>query len=199
MKVRTHVKLAELALNNNIKVIPQGFSKFMFKFGLVMVDQSWHIKTHPHYRQKSLNYIIEKIEKLISAKKFNAYSSMQLGIVVHYLCDFCCNAHISGSVGNIPYHIKYERDLQKYLLENYNVLKNNFRNYVNNKPSIGNCLSSIKILIENILDNYTKGDASYLLDIKHCVEITFVICASVFELNLSLCKDIKCPVKQVQA
>lgn len=186
MKVRTHVKLAELAFNNNIKAIPQGFSKFMFNFGLVMIDQSWHVKTHPHYVQKSLGYVLEKIEKLGSVKRFNAYYSMQLGIVVHYLCDFCCNAHISGSVGNIPYHLKYERDLQKYLLENYDVLRENFRSGLNNKISIGNNRTSIKALIEKVLNNYIKGDASYLLDIKHCVEITFMVCSNVFNYNLSV-------------
>ena len=198
MKVRTHVKLAELAFNNNIKAIPQGFSKFMFNFGLVMIDQSWHVKTHPHYVQKSLDYILEKIEKLVSVKRFNAYYSMQLGIVVHYLCDFCCNAHISGSVGNIAYHLKYERDLQKYLLENYDALSDNFRSGLNNKIPIGNNLASIKAVIEKVLNNYIKGDASYLLDIKHCVEITFTVCSNVFNYNLSVSKDIKYPVKQFQ-
>ena len=83
MKVKTHVKLAELSLIKNVHSIPKGFSKFMFNFGLVMVDQSWLVTTHPHYRQTSLEYITEKINKLLSVKKFNAYHSMQLGIVIH--------------------------------------------------------------------------------------------------------------------
>lgn len=198
MKVRTHVKLAELAFNNNIKTIPQGFSKFMFNFGLVIVDQSWHVKTHPHYMQKSFDYVLEKIEKLVSVKKFNAYYSMQLGIIVHYLCDFCCNAHISGSVGNIPYHLKYERDLQKYLLQNYDVLIDNFKSCLNTKISMGNNPMSIKGVIEKVLKNYVEGDASYLLDIKHCVEITFMVCSNIFNYNLSVSKDIKCSMKQFQ-
>lgn len=198
MKVRTHVKLAELAFNNNIKVFPKGFSKFMFNFGLVMIDQSWHIKTHPHYKQKSFTYVLNKVEELISIKRFDAYSSMQLGIVVHYLCDFCCNAHISGTVGNIPYHLKYERDLQKYLLENFYGLQEYFCNYLKKRNFVRNGLSSIKALIENMLDSYNKGDASYLLDIRHCVEITFMICTSIFELNLNFQESITYPVKQFQ-
>jgi len=190
MKVKTHVKIAELAFSNNIKVMPEGFSKFMFNFGLVMVDQSWHVKTHPHYMKKSLVYVIEKIEKLLSVKRFNGYYSMQLGIVVHYLCDFCCNAHISGSVGNIPYHLKYERDLQRYLLDNYDILRDHFNKPLNNKSRILNSLASIKASIENILDNYMKGDASYLLDIKQCVEITSIVCSNVFNFNLSLLENI---------
>jgi len=198
MKVKTHVKIAELAFSNNIKVVPQGFSKFMFNFGLVMVDQSWHVKTHPHYMQKSLKYVTEKIEKLISVKRFNAYYSMQLGIVVHYLCDFCCNAHISGSVGNIPYHLKYERDLQRYLLDNYDTLKDHFNKPLNNKSRILNSLALIKASIENILDNYMKGDASYLLDIKQCIEITSMVCSNVFDFNLSLSENIAFSAKQFQ-
>lgn len=186
MKVKTHVKIAELAFSNSIKVVPKGFSRFMFNFGLVMVDLSWHVKTHPHYMQKSFKYAIEKIEELLSVKRFNGYHSMQLGIVIHYLCDFCCNAHISGSVGNIPYHIKYERELQKYLLDNFDNLRKYFDKRSNNKGRILSSLSSIKESIENILENYMKGKASYLLDIKQCVEITSIVCSNVFNYNASL-------------
>lgn len=197
MKVKTHVKIAELAFSNNIKVIPKGFSKFMFKFGLIMIDSSWHVKTHPHYMQKSFKYVIEKIEKLLLVEKFNAYYSMQLGIVVHYLCDFCCNAHKSGSLGNIPYHIKYERDLQRYLLDNFNILNDHFNKPLNNVPIL-NSLDSIKDSIENMLDNYINSNASYLLDITQCVEITSMICANVFEFNEFLSKNITFASKQYQ-
>ncbi|MBU3179452.1 zinc dependent phospholipase C family protein [Clostridium estertheticum] len=190
MKVKTHVKIAELAFRNNIDIVPKGFSKFMFNFGLVMIDQSWHVMTHPHYMKKSLAYVLEKIEKLISVKRFNGYYSMQLGIVVHYLCDFCCNAHISGSVGNIQYHLKYERDLQRYLLDNYDILGQNFNNPLNDKSHILNSLTSIKASIENILDNYIKGDVSYLLDIKQCVEITSTVCSNVFDFNVGLSRNV---------
>jgi hypothetical protein len=190
MKVKTHVKIAELAFNNNIEVLPKGFSKFMFNFGLVMVDQSWHVKTHPHYRQKSFKYVIEKIEELLSVKRFNAYYSMQLGIVIHYLCDFCCNAHMSGSIGNIPNHIKYERELQRYLLHNFNDLRNYFTKTLNNKNQKFNTLVSIKESIDNILEDYMKGKASYLLDIKQCVKITSVVCSNVFAYNESVSRNI---------
>lgn len=191
MKVRTHVKIAELAFSNSIEVTPKGFSKFMFNFGLVMVDQSWHVKTHPHYRQKSFKYVIEKIEELLSVKRFNGYYSMQLGIVIHYLCDFCCNAHISGSIGNITNHIKYERELQRYLLNNFDNLRNYFIKTEDNKTRIFNSLASIKESIENILEDYMKGKASYLLDIKQCVKITSAVCSNVFAYNESVSKNIE--------
>lgn len=192
MKIKTHVKLAELAFSNNIKMVPEGFSKVMFNFGLVMVDQSWYVKTHPHYMQKSLKYVIEKIEELISVKRFNGYYSMQLGIVIHYLCDFCCNAHISGSVGNISYHIKYERELQRYLLTNFDDLRKYFTKTANNESHILGSFALIKKSVERILENYLKGKASYLFDIKQCVEITSLVCSNVFACNVSLSRNIAC-------
>ncbi|MGV8982523.1 zinc dependent phospholipase C family protein [Clostridium sp.] len=198
MKVETHVKIAELAFRNNIKVVPKGFSKFMFNFGLVMIDQSWHVITHPHYKEKSLAYVLEKIEKLLSVRKFNAYYSMQLGIVVHYLCDFCCNAHILGSVGNIPYHLKYERGLQKYILDNYDILREHFNKPLNDKSHSLNSLNSIKASLVNVLDNYMKSDASYLLDIKKCVEITSMVCSNVFDFNVNLSRNIAFEARQFQ-
>ena len=173
MKVKTHVKLAELSLIKNINTIPKGFSKFMFNFGLVMVDQSWLVTTHPHYMQKSLEYINKKIEELLSVKKFNAYYSMQLGIVVHYLCDFCCNSHISGSIGNISYHLKYERELQKHLFKNFDILKNKIHKKSNNMNLTLNNISSIKTSIDN----------TYLtmLKVKH---LTFGILNTVWKLVL---------------
>lgn len=158
----------------------------MFNFGLLMVDMSWHVKTHPHYRQKSLGYIIDKIEKLLLIKRFNAYSFLQLGIVVHYLCDFCCNAHMSGSIGSIPYHVKYEYDLQKYLLENFEVFKKRFQNKSSNINVTISSLSSIKTSIGNRLHTYMKGEASYLWDITQCIEISSIVCSAVFNYNTNL-------------
>ncbi|BCZ47664.1 hypothetical protein psyc5s11_37310 [Clostridium gelidum] len=198
MKVKTHVKLAELSLIRNMNIIPKGFSKFMFNFGLVMVDQSWLVKTHPHYMQKSLEYITKKIEELISVKKFNAYHSMQLGIVVHYLCDFCCNSHITGSIGNISYHLKYERELQKHLFSNFDIFKNKFHKKSHNMNLTLNNISSIKTSIEDTLLKYTKGQASYLWDITHCVEISSIVCSAIFNFNLNFSNNIEYSKKQFQ-
>ena len=198
MKVKTHVKLAELSLIKNVHSIPKGFSKFMFNFGLVMVDQSWLVKTHPHYMQKSLEYINKKIEMLLSVKKFNAYYSMQLGIVIHYLCDFCCNSHISSSIGNISYHLKYERELQKYLFNNFDIFKNRIHNKSNNLNLTFHNISSIKTSIDNTLRNYINGDSSYFWDIKHCVQISSFVCSMIFNFNIKLSNSIEYSKKEFQ-
>lgn len=196
MKVKTHVKLGELMLNN-IDSIPEGFSKSMFNFGLIMVDESWHVKVHPHFRQKSFEYIIKKVEKLFQVKRFNRYTSMELGIVVHYLCDFCCHAHMSGSIGNVFYHIQYELDLQQYLLEHFDYLKEHFNNNINNMNFASSSTEQIKTSIGNILDNYCNGEASYLWDIEKCMEVTSIVCNAIF-VKIKSSNSIEYPIKQSQ-
>ncbi|GFZ29963.1 hypothetical protein CSC2_04890 [Clostridium zeae] len=198
MKIKTHVKLAELAFRNNINATPKGFSKFMFNFGLVMIDQCWHVKTHPHYMQKSLGYINDKIEKLIAIKRFNLYNSMQLGIVVHYLCDFCCNAHISGGVGNIPFHLKYERDLQKYLLENYDFLNNHISELSDKLEDKTRQMNSLKEMLHGKLAEYVQGEASFLWDITKSAEIVSLVCSSVFELKNCVKEKYQYNIRNVQ-
>ena len=116
---------------------------------------------------------------------------MQLGIVVHYLCDFCCNSHISGSIGNISYHLKYERELQKYLFKNFDILKNQIHNKSNNMNLTLNNISSIKTSIDNTLLKYIKGEASYFWDITHCVEISSFVCSAIFNFNLNFSNNIE--------
>ncbi|EKQ53286.1 MULTISPECIES: zinc dependent phospholipase C family protein [unclassified Clostridium] len=197
MKIKTHLKLAELSLIKNVPIIPEGFSMFMFNFGLVMVDQSWLVKTHPHYMQKSLEYINKKIEDLFSIKKFNSYSSMQLGVIVHYLCDFCCHSHTSGSVGNISFHLKYERELQKYLIRNFDVLKNELSfNSDFHLPT--NNITTLKSAVNDRLVRYFKGDASYFWDIIHCIEISSLVCSSIFNFNLNFSNKTEYIKRQLQ-
>lgn len=177
MKVRTHVKLAQLAFDSNSVKIPKGFSKFMFNFGLVMIDQSWHVKTHPHYMQKSFDYITKKIDELSLIDQFNGYYSMQLGIVVHYLCDFCCYAHITGSIGNVRFHLDYERKIQRYLLENYPALLNEL-----NKSNLSANVSDIKSSLVRVLEEYKNGSHSYFWDIKKCTEASYILCYNIFNI-----------------
>ncbi|GFP76240.1 zinc dependent phospholipase C family protein [Clostridium fungisolvens] len=198
MKIKTHVKLAELAFRNNINVTPRGFSKFMFNFGLVMIDQCWHVKTHPHYMQKSLGYINDKIEKLIAIRRFNLYTSMQLGIVVHYLCDFCCNAHISGGVGNIPIHLKYERDLQKYLLENYDFLNDHISQISEKLEEKKRQMNSLKEMLHGKLTEYVQGEASFLWDITKSTEIVSLVCSRIFELKNCVQENYQYNTRKVQ-
>ncbi|GKX65974.1 zinc dependent phospholipase C family protein [Inconstantimicrobium mannanitabidum] len=197
MKVKTHVKLGELCLLKSNIDLPKGFSRFMFNFGLVMIDQSWHVKTHPHYMQKSLSYINEKIKKL-STQNLNTYNSMQLGIIVHYLCDFCCKPHKSGAAGNVVYHIKYEHDLQKYLLNNFDLIKNQVINDSSYSSLPISNFSSLKDNIDTILSDYINGEESYLWDILNSIKISSLVCSYIFNTSANYTIAVKQPNKLLQ-
>jgi hypothetical protein len=183
MKVRTHMNLGKLILLKNSHKLPEGFSTFMFNFGLIMVDQSWLVKTHPHFAQKSLSYIQNKIKSLLLNTKFNAYSSMQLGVVIHYLCDFCCFVHKDGTIGNINEHLKYERNLQKHLLNNFSKLKEKYVHKYCNHNILSSNLSEINNFINTKLLKYRQGDMSYDWDIENCIELSSTVCSLILSLN----------------
>lgn len=123
MKVRTHFHLAKLSLRNLKPFYPKNFSINMFYFGTILADCCWLAYTNPHFYKKSDKYVEEKLDDLLETKEFNWYNSLQLGIIIHYLCDFCCYSHITDSIGNVNEHMAYERKIQKYLLNNIKNLK----------------------------------------------------------------------------
>jgi len=61
-----------------------------------------------------------------------------------------------------------------------------------------NNIYSIKTLIKDKLLSYTKGQASYLWDITHCVEISSIVCSAVFNFNLNFSNNNNYSKKQFQ-
>ena len=152
MKVRTHFHLAKLSLRNLKPFYP----------------------TNPHFYKKSDKYVEEKLDDLLETKEFNWYNSLQLGIIIHYLCDFCCYSHITDSIGNVNEHMAYERKIQKYLLNNIKNLKTPKRK--TNKKTI----KELKSRIKSQILKYRKGKHCFRWDIQNCIEMSSDVCEVIF-------------------
>ena len=161
MKVRTHFHLAKLALKNIKTKYPKDFSRLPY--------------TNPHFHKKSFKYVEDKLEKLINKRKFNAYNSLQFGIIIHYLCDFCCYSHISGGIGDVGDHIIYERKIQKYLLDNISKISKMIvsKSYNNTQE--------LKKFINSQIAKYKEGKHSFMWDIENSIEISSIVCSAVFD------------------
>ena len=175
MKVRTHFHLAKLALKNIKTKYPKDFSLNMFYIGTIIADCSWLPYTNPHFHKKSFKYVEDKLEKLINKRKFNAYNSLQFGIIIHYLCDFCCYSHISGGIGDVGDHIIYERKIQKYLLHNISKISKMIvsKSYNNTQE--------LKKFINSQIAKYKEGKHSFMWDIENSIEISSIVCSAVFD------------------
>lgn len=183
MKLKTHLFIAKKIINNNKdNVLLKYYSPF-FYLGTILPDLIASYKVHPHYFEESSEYIYSKIEKISNSGKLNIFNSIRAGIIVHYLCDFCCHAHIRGNFDSLRKHLKYENDLEKFILEEENsemAMDNN----INAESS--NILYGPKTLNSYIIEqikSYKLGDPSYMWDYKNATEI----CSTVFNSLFNLC------------
>lgn len=89
--------------------------------GSLIPDLSPMQFVHRHFYAKSGKYVQKKLEQL--SGKNSLFTLLVYGEMAHYVSDFCCSVHFGGSIGNIREHIQYERELNRYALEKYDLLK----------------------------------------------------------------------------
>lgn len=159
MKLRTHFLIAKIASENS------GFTfweRSVFCVGSLIPDLSPMQFIHRHFYAKSGKYVEKKL-KQISGKN-SLLGLMVYGKMAHYVSDFCCSVHSGGGIGDIHEHIQYERALNYYALENYELLKSE-------------CMEQIKQQsLKNVLNQYNHSIKSDLHNdlifaIKACVEV----------------------------
>lgn len=177
MHFKSHIKMADFILMQTSEFLPDRFSRFMFRLGSVIPDISWLILVHPHFAKKSLDYIETKIEKLQMQTSYGAYSSMQMGIIVHYLADFCCYTHNRKHIDTYRQHSRYESELQRYLLDNVSIFMEKYT--AAEEPTLGNNWET-RSLIEGYLQDHRQGGAGFAWDIEKAVEVGAAICISAF-------------------
>ena len=183
MKLKTHLFIAKKIINNNKEDILLKYYSPFFYLGTILPDLIASYKVHPHYFEESSEYVYSKIEKISNSGKLNIFNSIRAGIVVHYLCDFCCHAHIRGNFDSLRKHLKYENDLEKFILEEENsevAMDNN----INTESS--NILYGPKTLNYYIIEqikSYRLGAPSYMWDYKNATEL----CSTVFNSLFNLC------------
>lgn len=193
MKIRTHINLAKLSLMSRERDYPPNFSFIFFYFGTIIADLCWLPYIHPHFFSKSEKYIYNKIEKLISRKNFSIYESIQLGIINHYICDFCCYVHITGDVGRVDKHVIYEHNINEYLLKNFEEFRK--EDFIRDAINYDNAF--IKKFIKDEVLKYKEGQHSYDWDIVNAIKINSIVCESILsfflvqnkEFNLCLCQN----------
>ncbi len=118
MKLRTHFIIAKIAAEY------AGFTfwkRNAFCIGSLIPDLSPMQFVHRHFYVKSGKYVQKKLEQL--SGKNSLFTLLVYGEMAHYVSDFCCSVHSGGGIGNIREHIQYERALNCYALEKYDLLK----------------------------------------------------------------------------
>lgn len=122
-----------------------------------------------HYKDESIDYIVDEIIKVIFASRYINFNqkidsmsmrllSRKIGIISHYLTDFVCVPHAKRwtFIGSMKKHLKYEKELNKYVkshdfTENI-ILSNDIDLYDN--ESVG-LKKQIKGYLESVIEEYS--------------------------------------------
>lgn len=109
----THLLIADI-VNRMIGDKLQGtLNRGALRFGSIKPDMTPRLLKIKHLKHRSLNEVSKMIEDIKSknlpseGKKLKKYS-IELGIIMHYMTDFFCYAHIHPKYVNKLEHIKYE-------------------------------------------------------------------------------------------
>lgn len=121
MRKKSHISLAKY-LMNNINVEDLNNHKKAFYIGSILPDLKPSFLTTRHTIDETFEVLIEEIKKLTvdydTNKGINSYYARHLGIITHYLSDYCTYPHNSVFEGTITEHVFYEKEL-KFSLKEY--------------------------------------------------------------------------------
>lgn len=175
MKKRTHFYIARLSVESKKATDSDSGQKIIkewaFYLGTILPDLSVFQFIHPHYYDRSSVYVFHKLSKIACKPARGVRDAIRLGELVHYLCDFCCYAHIGGKLGCVSEHLQYERGIQQYVINNYNYLGAKVNCCL---PESGTAEEIMKQVKSELTDYYNRSP-SYQLDIMKSANISAII------------------------
>ena len=181
----THKIIAKNIYKNIYDIYGIELDEKKLLWGSVSPDILPKYKFHRHYKDESLDFVVNEIVKLIFICRLCDFNgivdpiilkilSYGLGVVSHYLSDFVCLPHAERWIfrTNMVKHINYESKLNDYAI--YHDFKKNvitvgeidiFRERVIKLKPL------IKQFIEDVIDEYSlktgyKRDLNYALSLS---------------------------------
>lgn len=181
MRKKSHISLAKF-LVDNMQVQDLMEHKKSFYIGSVLPDLKPSFITKRHTIDDTFEILIDEIKKITvdydMDKGINRYYARHLGVVTHYLSDYCTYPHNDIFQGSISDHVYYEKEL-KYSLKEYVESEDNQRERIS---------SQLFCNIDEIIGLIAKTHNEYLKVMKNVnKDIQFIIdlCYKVVDLILS--------------
>ena len=186
MRKKSHISLATF-LMDNINVQDLNEHKKAFYIGSILPDLKPSFITKRHTIDETFGTLIEEIRKVTIDydvnKGINGYYARHLGVITHYLADYCTFPHNNIFQGSITDHVYYEKEL-KYSLREY-VKRDDVqrdRNAVRSFQSIEDVIS----FIIKMHKEYLKAIKVVKEDIQYIVELCYRVVDAIitfFELT----------------
>jgi len=160
------------------------------KLGSIKPDFVPSLTNIPHYFDDSIAYIVEEIStlskmKFVNSDKFIKAYSERLGVIIHFICDYFCEAHNEDILKtNLMKHFFYELELNNYIREFNSYIKaHDPRKYIS--PLLD---SDMKTYLYNRINLYNSLNPYILKDLLFALETSTIVVLSI--LNSSLEKKL---------
>lgn len=115
MRKKSHISLAKfLVININDNRLTE--HKKSFYIGSILPDLKPSFLTKHHTFEETFDILIKEIKKITVdydfRKGIGSYFARHLGVITHYLADYCTFPHNSGYTGSIADHVYYEKEMK---------------------------------------------------------------------------------------
>lgn len=172
-------------------------------WGSIVPDLFPNYKLQRHYIDDSLHFIANEVVTLIFVSRFmNANDSKdmitkklfsrKLGIISHYLSDFCCMAHAKNWSfnGSLVKHVQYEKAVNEAAKNhNFQQLKLKTQEINLDGESILELRSLISEQIASIVEEYESEEESYANDLNYALALNTRISSFVIDILLAVKED----------
>ena len=175
MRKKSHISLAKF-LMNNMRVQDLNEHKKAFYIGSILPDLKLSFLTKRHTIDETFDTLIEEIKKITVDydinKGINGYYARHLGVITHYLSDYCTFPHNSIFEGSITEHVYYEKELKFSLKEHLkSEVAQREREQIQNFNTIDDIIQFIlKTHKEYLMAlKNVKGDIQYIIELCYSV------------------------------
>jgi hypothetical protein len=180
MRKKSHISLAKFLIEN-MKVDDLNVHKKAFYLGSILPDLKFSFLTKRHTIEETFEVLLNEIRKITIDYDFNkginSYFARRLGVITHYLADYCTFPHNSIFTGTIKEHCIYEKQL-KYSLKEYVLREDTQREREKNQE-----IKTIDDVIQ-FIENTHKEYLSVLKEIKDDIFYIVDICFKVMDAIL---------------
>ena len=179
MRKKSHISLARY-LANNMQVQELNNHRKAFYLGSILPDLKPSFLTKRHTIDETYEDFIEVIKKITVeydiTRGIDRNYARHLGVITHYLSDYCTYPHNSIFKGNIKEHVLYEKELKnslrKYLLREDTQRPRQFNQQFSS-------FEEIVTFIKKTHKNYLNALKEVHIDIKFIVELCYKVVEAV--------------------
>lgn len=171
MRKKSHISLARFLIDN-IKEHKLIKHKKSFYIGSILPDLKPTFLTRRHTFEETFDILISEIKRITIdydvSKGIGRYFARRLGVITHYLADYCTLPHNSDYIGTMADHVYYEKEM-KFQLREYIELDD-----IHSHALQGQKLHTFDDIIEFIIKThkeYLKALKSVKEDIRYIIEL----------------------------